>query len=88
MKGRGPYRRSYIDGTEVASREFAFIQRSKLLSSRGCDISTQVEDERATSDSYPGELSAFYKSIPEYNEEQYELDLSGSYRSEKHSEGN
>ena len=68
MKGRGPYKRTYIDGTEVASRELSFIQRSKLLSSKGCDITTQVEDERPTSRSLSPREIAFYKSLPEWNE--------------------
>ncbi len=46
MKGRGPYKRVYIDGTEVASRELNYLQRSKLLSQRGCDSVVQTEGDR------------------------------------------
>ncbi len=47
MKGRGPYKRVYIDGTEVASRELGFLQRTRLLSQRGCDsVSDITEGDR------------------------------------------
>ena len=72
MKGLKQLDLFYIDGTEVASKERSFIERSKLLSSKGCDITTQVEDERATSKSLTAAEAAFYKSLPEWNEEHYD----------------
>jgi len=68
MKGRPLTRSSYIDGTEVASRELSFIQRSKLLSSKGCDIVEYSKGERDSRFSLTPDEQAFYKSLPEWNE--------------------
>ncbi len=71
-------------GTVLASDQQGFYLRSTLLSEKGCDITTQVEDERATSRSLSPNEVAFYKSLPEWNEEHYDFDLSGSYRSQEY----
>ncbi len=74
-------------GTVLASDQQGFYLKSKLLSAHGCDITTQVEDERVTSKSLTPNEVAFYKSLPEWNEEHYDFDYSGSLRSQEHSEG-
>ena len=47
------------------------LNKSKLLSSKGCDSIVYTEGERETSKSLSVDEQAFYKSLPEWNEEHY-----------------
>ncbi len=78
---------TYLVGMELAGTIPEGLLKAKLLSERGCDITTQVEDERDTRFSLSPDEQAFYKSLPEWNEDHYDFDCSGSHRSQEHSKG-
>ncbi len=73
MKGRKYIQRSIVLGPVIAGDIIEGLYKSKLLSAKGCDTVTQVEDERDTRYSLSHAEVAFYKSLPEWNEEHYDL---------------
>ena len=62
------------------------MRKVKLLSSKGCDKVVYTEDEREMSKSLTMAEQAFYKSLPEWNEEHYDLSARGSLRSQEYGE--
>ena len=60
------------DPCQLAPDQLDGYLRSKLLSSRGCDTIEYSKGERLRQTDLFSEDMAFYKSLPEWNEEHYD----------------